>query len=393
MWNGECTNLYRNNDDYIIEQAEEQEDQQNDKLVNPTKIDRWAVVNFSARCDIRGLVRDLIKCGDMTGTQIDAPFDVFEESPQNRWAPPLVRVEKMFEDIQSKLPGAPQFLLCLLPERKNSDLYGPWKRKNLADFGIVTQCIAPTRVNDQYLTNVLLKINAKLGGLNSMLSVEHSPSIPLISKVVSSRQWPLISRYRASVRTQSLKVEMIDSLYKRVSEAEDEGIMRELLLQFYVTSGKRKPDQIIIFRLIAKYRPTMLVLSVVIPRLKTNQLKWSFSGAFEVVMELCCSKFHSPSCKSYRPSMWFHHVRQSTDSRGRTIAVNYWYDMQFDVKYAYFNFLQSIPHPSSHGLTPHEMGFVGSSLDTSICYLGDEPDINAMERVNVAENRGDSDEE
>lgn len=36
-------------------------------------------------------------------------------------------------------------------------------------------------------------------------------------------------------------------------------------------------------RLIAKYRPTMPVLSVVIPRLKTNQLKWSFSGAFEVL--------------------------------------------------------------------------------------------------------------
>ncbi|KAL7187883.1 hypothetical protein ACSBR1_037854 [Camellia fascicularis] len=95
----------------------------------------------------------------------------------------------------------------------------------------------------------------------------------------------------------------------------------------------------------------------------------------------------------YLPSMWFHHVRQSPDSRGRTIAVNYWYDMQFDIKYAYFNFLQSIPHPSSHGLTPHEMRFVGSSSDTSICYSGDEPDINAMERVNVTENRGDSDEE
>ncbi|KAL6572120.1 hypothetical protein OROMI_013078 [Orobanche minor] len=34
-------------------------------------------------------------------------------------------------------------------------------------------------------------------------------------------------------------------------------------------------------RLIAKYRPTMPILSVVIPRLKTNQLKWSFTGAFE----------------------------------------------------------------------------------------------------------------
>nr|GLL37597.1 protein argonaute 4-like [Ipomoea trifida] len=179
----------------------------------------------------------------------------------------------MFEDIQSKLPGAPKFLLCLLPERKNCDVYGPWKRKNLADHGIVTQCMSPTRVNDQYLTNCLLKINAKLGGLNSMLSVEHSPSLPLVSKaptiiigmdvshgspgqtdvpsiaaVVSSRQWPLISRYRASVRTQSAKVEMIDNLFKRVSDTQDDGIMREQLLDFYVSSGKRKPDQIIIFR-------------------------------------------------------------------------------------------------------------------------------------------------
>jgi len=161
----------------------------------------------------------------------------------------------------------------LLPERKNSDLYGPWKRKNLAEYGIVTQCIAPTRVNDQYLTNVLLKINAKMGGLNSLLAVEHTPSIPLVSKaptiilgmdvshgspgqsdvpsiaaVVSSRQWPLISKYRASVRTQSPKVEMIDSLFKKTSETEDDGIMRELLLDFYTSSGKRKPDQIIIFR-------------------------------------------------------------------------------------------------------------------------------------------------
>ncbi|KAK9755519.1 hypothetical protein RND81_01G031500 [Saponaria officinalis] len=39
-------------------------------------------------------------------------------------------------------------------------------------------------------------------------------------------------------------------------------------------------------RLIAKYRPTMPVLSVVIPRLQTNQLKWSFTGAFEARQSL-----------------------------------------------------------------------------------------------------------
>ncbi|OIT06071.1 PREDICTED: protein argonaute 4-like [Nicotiana attenuata] len=245
----------------------------NKRFFDPAKVERWAVVNFSARCDIRGLVRDLTRIGEMKGISVEAPFEVFEESPQLRRAPPLVRVEKMFEEIQSKLPGAPKFLLCLLPERKNCDIYGPWKRKNLADYGIVTQCLAPGRVNDQYLTNLLLKINAKLGGLNSVLAVEHSPSIPMVSKVptmilgmdvshgspgqsdvpsiaavVSSRQWPSISRYRASVRTQSPKVEMIDNLFKKVSDTEDDGIMRELLLDFYVSSGKRKPEHIIIFR-------------------------------------------------------------------------------------------------------------------------------------------------
>ncbi|KAL3679206.1 hypothetical protein R1sor_022162 [Riccia sorocarpa] len=44
----------------------------------------------------------------------------------------------------------------------------------------------------------------------------------------------------------------------------------------------------------------------------------------------------------YLPSMWFHHVRQSPDREGRTIAVNFWYDMQFDIRYAYFSMLQSL---------------------------------------------------
>ncbi|THG18855.1 hypothetical protein TEA_005634 [Camellia sinensis var. sinensis] len=222
----------------------------NKKFVEPTKIKNWVVVNFSARCDVRGLCRDLARVGEMKGISIDPPADVFEENPQFRRAPPPVRVEKMFEQMMPKLPhGPPHFILCLLPDRKNSDVYGPWKKKNLADFGIFNQCLAPMRVNDQYLNNLLLKINAKLGGLNSILSIEPARNIPVVSNnptmifgmdvshgspghsdvpsiaaVVSSRHWPLISRYRASVRSQSSKVEMIDSLFKRGADNEDTGI-------------------------------------------------------------------------------------------------------------------------------------------------------------------------
>ncbi|KAK8459503.1 hypothetical protein SEVIR_2G154500v4 [Setaria viridis] len=246
----------------------------NKRLLDPVKIERWAIVNFSARCDMSRISRELINCGRSKGIFIERPHTLVDEDSQSRRCSPVERVERMFEKVKTSLPGPPEFLLCVLPERKNCDIYGPWKKKNLHEMGIVTQCIAPSnKMNDQYFTNVLLKINAKLGGMNSKLALEHRQMIPVVTQiptlilgmdvshgspgradipsiaaVVGSRCWPLISRYRASVRTQSPKVEMIDSLFKPLYDGKDDGIMRELLLDFYQTSQQRKPKQIIIFR-------------------------------------------------------------------------------------------------------------------------------------------------
>ncbi|WCJ39999.1 Bifunctional peptidase and (3S)-lysyl hydroxylase JMJD7 [Euphorbia peplus] len=70
----------------------------------------------------------------------------------------------------------------------------------------------------------------------------------------------------------------------------------------------------------------------------------------------------------YLPSMWFHHVRQSPDEKGCTIAVNYWYDMQFDIKYAYFNFLQSIHYK----LPSTQIGTGNSRSHVAARNLGDK---------------------
>ncbi|CAF4874245.1 unnamed protein product [Pieris macdunnoughi] len=40
----------------------------------------------------------------------------------------------------------------------------------------------------------------------------------------------------------------------------------------------------------------------------------------------------------YLPSLWFHHVSQSHGC----VAVNYWYDMEFDIKYCYFKMLEKL---------------------------------------------------
>ncbi|KAK6925512.1 LOW QUALITY PROTEIN: Argonaute linker 2 domain, partial [Dillenia turbinata] len=88
------------------------------KLVDPTKIDCWAVFNFSAHCDIHA----------------------------------------HFMELRSSLSDFFQ--------KEKTVIY-----MNLADFGMVTQCMAPTRVNDQLLTNMLMKINAKISVVSKVPTI------------------------------------------------------------------------------------------------------------------------------------------------------------------------------------------------------------------------------
>ncbi|KAF6166135.1 hypothetical protein GIB67_023845 [Kingdonia uniflora] len=136
------------------------------------------------------------------------------------------------------------------PKLKVGDMEDFFPRNEWWNFS-TKKLVEPTRVNDQYLINILLKINGNLGGLNSMLTTEHGLNIPMISKapammlgmdvshgspvqadvpsisvMVSSRQWSSISRYRACVRTLSPKFEMVVALFKRDSNTMDAGIIR-----------------------------------------------------------------------------------------------------------------------------------------------------------------------
>jgi len=45
----------------------------------------------------------------------------------------------------------------------------------------------------------------------------------------------------------------------------------------------------------------------------------------------------------YLPSLWFHHLQQSHGC----VSINFWYDMAFDVKYNYFNFLKNVKSVSN----------------------------------------------
>lgn len=86
------------------------------KLIRTCSVNKWAVVNFSAECDVHGLVQELKRIATEMGIKIEYPYcDVIEESPSARRAPASRRVDEMFAKINSDPPGDPKFLLCLLP--------------------------------------------------------------------------------------------------------------------------------------------------------------------------------------------------------------------------------------------------------------------------------------
>ena len=44
----------------------------------------------------------------------------------------------------------------------------------------------------------------------------------------------------------------------------------------------------------------------------------------------------------FLPSLWWHQVEQRAGKDGLVIAVNYWYDMEFDCKYAYYKLVEAV---------------------------------------------------
>ncbi|MCO5608592.1 hypothetical protein L7F22_062805 [Adiantum nelumboides] len=251
----------------------------NKSLAKAATISTWAVLSFDGRMPphaVENIAKDLCRVCNVKGMTMNAPATIYCEPRQNQRLPPAERVQLVMRELQSQLKAAPVFILCILPERKTSALYAPLKKLLQTKLSVITQCIAPPRqVKDQYLTNVALKINVKVGGYNSLLALEKSVKLPKISSVptvifgldvshgppgfsdspsiaavVASQEWPYFSRYNVRMRAQSRKVEMIAGLHDDKSG----GMIVELLKDFYNSCNKlpglndRRPKQVIIFR-------------------------------------------------------------------------------------------------------------------------------------------------
>lgn len=252
----------------------------NKKMINGMTVSRWACINFSRSVQesiARGFCNELAQMCQVSGMEFNPEpiIPIYMARPD--------QVEKALKHVYhscvNKLKGKElELLLVILPDN-NGSLYGDVKRICETDLGLITQCCLTKhvfKISKQYLANVSLKINVKMGGRNTVLLDAISCRIPLVSDiptiifgadvthpengedsspsiaaVVASQDWPEVTKYAGLVCAQAHRQELIQDLYKTWHDPArgtvSGGMIRDLLISFRKATGQ-KPQRIIFYR-------------------------------------------------------------------------------------------------------------------------------------------------
>ncbi|KAB2625479.1 protein argonaute 10 [Pyrus ussuriensis x Pyrus communis] len=252
----------------------------NKKMINGMTVSRWACINFSRGVQesvARGFCSELAQMCQVSGMEFN-PEPVI---PIHNARPEQVEkaLKHVYHASMSKTKGKDlELLLAILPDN-NGSLYGDIKRICETDLGLISQCCLTKyvfKISKQYLANVSLKINVKMGGRNTVLLDAISCRIPLVSDiptiifgadvthpengedsspsiaaVVASQDWPEVTKYAGLVCAQAHRQELIQDLYKTwqdpVRGTVSGGMIRDLLVSFRKATGQ-KPLRIIFYR-------------------------------------------------------------------------------------------------------------------------------------------------
>ncbi|UYV68163.1 AGO1 [Cordylochernes scorpioides] len=247
---------------------------------------------------------------------------------QTRWSP-------MFRYLKTTFQGL-QLVVVILPGK--TPVYGRYwqiasswlidwltdwlaaaevKRVGDTVLGMATQCVQVKNVNKtspQTLSNLCLKINVKLGGINNILVPSIRPKVfnepkPSIAAVVGSMD-AHPSRYAATVRVQQHRQEIIQDLSTMV---------KELLIQFY-KSTRFKPNRIIF-----------------LPR-------WCVRGTIPTAIREACMKLEA----DYKPGITFIVVQKRHHTPGTTVDMGITHPTEFDFYLCSHAGIQGTSRPSHY---------------------------------------------
>ncbi|KAF8729043.1 hypothetical protein HU200_018355 [Digitaria exilis] len=235
-----------------------------------SKVKSWALISFGGSPEHQSLVPKFIKqlssrC-EQLGILLNKKTVVSPLFERIQLLNNVGILESKLKKIQEAASGNLQLLICVM-ERKHRG-YADLKRIAETSIGVVTQCCLYSNLSKlsfQFLANLALKINAKLGGCNVALynslscqiprifsdkepvmfmgaDVTHphplDDSSPSVVAVVASMNWPSANKYISRMRSQTHRKEIIEHL---------DAMAGELLEEFVKEVGKL-PSRIIFFR-------------------------------------------------------------------------------------------------------------------------------------------------
>ncbi|KAF3787403.1 argonaute 7 protein [Nymphaea thermarum] len=238
------------------------------QLYGPEAIDRWAIVSFvpsnssTSTDQIFQFAENLTsRCHEIGIIIEQRPLDLRCEyitclSDQDQ-------LRRLLKDIAAKCDDNLQVLICVIAYKHAG--YKVLKLISETEVGIMTQCCLGNNIerpNSQYLANLALKINAKVGGSNVALTttlkaqclgedmhvmfmgadVNHprpwDKVSPSIAAVVATKNWPAANIYEAKIRSQDNRKEKIVNL----------GDMCIELAQMYHEKNSKYAEKVVFFR-------------------------------------------------------------------------------------------------------------------------------------------------
>ncbi|KAI3746301.1 hypothetical protein L6452_08728 [Arctium lappa] len=245
----------------------------------PNKIDFLSLSYTRHAQDVREAREFLSKLGDLSQTQIFAKIENIEG---------LTHFDEILQEADGIILSRGNLGIDLPPEKvflfQKAALY----KCNMAGKPAVvtrvvdsmTDNLRPTRAEATDVANAVLDgSDAILLGAETLRGLYPVETISIVGKICAEAE-KVFNQDMYFKKTVKYVGEPMSHLESIASSAVRAAIKVKASVIICFTSSGRAA------RLIAKYRPTMPVISVVIPRLKTNQLRWSFSGAFEARQSL-----------------------------------------------------------------------------------------------------------
>nr|GLL24763.1 pyruvate kinase 1, cytosolic-like isoform X1 [Ipomoea trifida] len=238
------------------------------------KIDFLSLSSTRHAEDVREARNFLSKLGDLSQTQIFAKIENVEG---------LTHFDEILQEADGIILSRGNLGIELPPEKKAAVNKCNMAGKPAVVTRVVdsmTDNLRPTRAEATDVANAVLDgSDAILLGAETFRGLYPVECISIVGKICAEAE-KVFNQDMYFKKTVKFVGEPMSHLESIASSAVRAAIKVKASVIICFTSSGRAA------RLIAKYRPTMPVLSVVIPRLKTNQLKWCFSGAFEARQSL-----------------------------------------------------------------------------------------------------------